>query len=279
MMILVIGEMSMKQIVKPLINWYYQNKRILPWRNDKEPYHVWVSEIMLQQTRIEAVIDYYQRFMESFPTIESLANADLDKLLKLWEGLGYYNRVKNMQKAAQVIQNEHQGKFPTSYPDILALPGVGEYTASAIASICFSLKEVTVDGNVLRVYMRVNNCYDNIDDMAVKKEVRKQLTQILPEDSGSFNESLMELGERICLPNGCPKCGECPIRSYCKAWKYDSFLELPIRKEKRRKKKNYIPFFSLYLIHLSLFLKEKKLDCYIIYGSFPMYLETFLFWK
>lgn len=233
----------MEEIVEPLLKWYDANKRKLPWRDDKDPYHVWVSEIMLQQTRIEAVIQYYQRFMESLPTIESLANANLDELFKLWEGLGYYNRVKNMQKAAQIIVNKYNGCFPPSYLEILSLPGIGEYTASAIASICFDLKEATVDGNVLRLYMRIHNCYDNIDDTHVKKEVRKKLIPILPNDSGNFNEAMMELGEKICLPNGLPKCDICPIRSYCKAYQQNSVLDLPIRKAKKEKKEELYTVF------------------------------------
>lgn len=233
----------MQKIVIPLLEWYYQNKRILPWRMDKEPYHVWVSEIMLQQTRIEAVIGYYHRFMKELPTIADLADCPLDKLLKLWEGLGYYNRVRNMQKAAQIIMEQYHGCFPSSYQDIISLPGIGEYTASAISSICFSLKEAAVDGNVLRVYMRVNNCYDNIDDMKIRKRVREELNKIMPTDSGSFNEAMMELGETICVPSGIPKCNECPIKTFCRSYKNATYLELPVRQEKKDKKlENYTVF-------------------------------------
>lgn len=233
----------MQKIVNPLLEWYCQNKRILPWRIDKDPYHVWISEIMLQQTRIEAVIGYYQRFMEELPTIIDLANCSQDKLLKLWEGLGYYNRVRNLQKAAKIIVEQYNQIFPNSYQEILALPGIGEYTASAISSICFSLKEATVDGNVLRVYMRVNNRYDNIDDMKIRKKVRGELIRIMPEDSGSFNEALMELGETICIPNGVPKCDKCPIKCFCKAYQNKTYLELPVRQSKKEKKvENYTVF-------------------------------------
>lgn len=233
----------MKKIVNPLLEWYYQNQRLLPWRKDKNPYHVWVSEIMLQQTRIEAVIDYYYRFMTELPTIESLANCNQDRLLKLWEGLGYYNRVRNLQKSAQIIMNEYHGVFPDSYLTILSLPGIGEYTASAIASICFSLQEATVDGNVLRVYMRINNCYDNIDDKKVRTEVRKNIISIMPKDTGSFNQALMELGETICIPNGVPKCEICPIKNFCKAYENKSFLELPVKSTKKEKQEEDYTIF------------------------------------
>ncbi len=229
----------MKKIVNPLLNWYIQNQRFLPWRKDKNPYHIWVSEIMLQQTRIEAVIDYYYRFMKELPTIESLANCSQDKLLKLWEGLGYYNRARNLQKAAQMILEKYNGQFPKSYEKILALPGIGEYTASAIGSICFSLKEATVDGNVLRVYMRVNNCHDDITNLKVKKQVREKLISIMPEDSGSFNQGLMELGETICIPNGIPKCDICPIQNYCKAFSKKTYLELPVKSIKKEKAEEF----------------------------------------
>ncbi|MDD6223435.1 MAG: A/G-specific adenine glycosylase [bacterium] len=237
----------MQNIVIPLLNWYYKNKRLLPWRIGKDPYHVWVSEIMLQQTRIEAVINYYHRFMTELPTISALANCSQDKLLKLWEGLGYYNRVRNLQKAAQIITEQYNGVFPISYQEILALPGIGEYTASAISSICFSLPEPTVDGNVLRVYMRVNNCYDNIDEVKTRKQVRKTLVQIMPIDSGGFNEALMELGETICIPNGIPKCNNCPIKKSCQSYQNNTYLELPVRRNKKSKKEeNYTVLLFLF---------------------------------
>lgn len=236
----------MKKIVNSLLEWYYKNHRTLPWRIDKDPYHIWVSEIMLQQTRIEAVIDYYYRFIKELPTIEDLANCSQDRLLKLWEGLGYYNRARNLQRTARIIVEQYNNQFPNTYQQIIALPGIGEYTASAISSICFSLKEATVDGNVLRVYMRVNNCFDNIDDMKVRKRVRENLTKIMPKDSGNFNEALMELGETICIPKGTPKCRKCPIRNYCKAYQEQTYLELPVRQEKKIKKlENYTVFLFI----------------------------------
>lgn len=227
---------NMKFPVTNLLNWYKQNQRTLPWREDTNPYHVWISEIMLQQTRIEAVIDYYNRFIEQIPNIKSLAQIDDQKLLKLWEGLGYYNRAHNLKKAAILIQEKYHGIFPNHYEDILSLPGIGEYTASAIGSISFSLKEVTVDGNVLRVYMRFFGKKDCVDDLKFKKQVRADLMHIIPNQSGDFNQGLMELGETICLPNGIPKCEECPIKEHCQTRKNRNFNEIPVKKKKSEKK-------------------------------------------
>lgn len=234
----------MKKISKPLVKWYQQNKRELPWRKDKNPYHVWISEIMLQQTKIEAVKKYYNKFMKILPTIEDLANIDEGKLLKLWEGLGYYNRARNLQKAAKIIQTKYQGAFPTDYNDILNLPGIGPYTAGAISSICFNEKQTAVDGNVLRVYMRLTDCNDNILDEKTKKKVSSQLLEILPEESGDFNEGLMELGETICTPTT-PNCKVCPLKKFCKALKNNTKEQLPVRIKKDTKKQENLTIFLL----------------------------------
>ena len=235
----------MKEVAQKLVKWYQQNKRELPWRKDKNPYHVWISEIMLQQTRIEAVKNYYTRFMTSFPNIHALATAKEEQVLKLWEGLGYYNRARNLQKAAQIIEEQYGGKFPTQYEEILSLPGIGEYTAGAIASICFNEKAVAVDGNVLRVYMRLTNCQGNVLEPKVKKRVSLELMKILPDDSGDFNEGLMELGEIICLPTT-PLCEQCPIQRYCKAYQQQTQTSLPTRIKKENKKEENLTVFLLY---------------------------------
>lgn len=231
----------MKKIVDPLLNWYKETRRPLPWRKDIDPYHVWISEVMLQQTRIEAVIPYYERFIRELPTISDLAQVEDDKLMKLWEGLGYYNRARNLKKAAIEIVEKFNAKFPDNFEDIISLPGIGEYTASAIASICFSLKEVTIDGNVLRVYSRLENSKENIDEVKVRKRIRENLMKIVPKESGMFNEALMSLGEVICLPNGIPKCNLCPLKEFCKAREKHTFMALPVRKEKKeRKSQKYV---------------------------------------
>lgn len=226
----------MKKIVDPLLKWYLENKRTFPWREDKDPYHVWISEIMLQQTRIEAVLNYYDRFMKRLPTIQSLSEVEEDELLKLWQGLGYYSRARNLKKAAQKMINDYQGEFPKNYEDILKLPGIGEYTAGAISSICFGLPEVAIDGNVMRVYSRVANVDIDITSPKERKKIASKIKQILPKNSGDFNEAIMELGEVICIPNGLPKCEICPLKEICKAHILGRESSLPrkaIKKEKQ----------------------------------------------
>ena len=207
----------MKDCIELILNWYLENKRELPWRKDTNPYHVWISEIMLQQTRIEAVIDYYYRFMDRVPTIQALSEIPEDELLKLWEGLGYYSRARNLKKAACVIMEKFNGVFPEPYSDILSLPGIGEYTAGAISSICFNQKEVAIDGNVMRVYCRVNNLDLDVHDLKVKKQIGEDIKKLLPKQSGDFNQGIMELGEVICIPGGIPKCNDCPLKYRCLA--------------------------------------------------------------
>ena len=193
-----------------LLPWYYENKRNLPWRADRDAYHVWLSEIMLQQTRVEAVKGYFTRFLQTLPSIEALANCDDELLHKLWEGLGYYSRVRNLKKAAQQICQQYHGAFPNTYPQILALPGIGDYTAGAIASIAFNLPTPAVDGNVLRVLSRLCNDDAPIDLPETKRAARELLTQIYPAEAGDFTQALMELGATLCGPNRKPDCGRCP---------------------------------------------------------------------
>ncbi len=219
----------LQQITEPLLQWYDSHKRPLPWREDREPYHVWISEIMLQQTRIEAVIRYYERFMQALPDVESLSRISEDQLLKLWEGLGYYSRARNLKKAACMIQTELEGKFPSSYQELRRLPGIGDYSAGAIASICFDEKVPAVDGNVLRVISRILGSRKNVLLPETKKETEELLRTVLPERSGAFNEALMELGETRCLPNGAPDCARCPVHPWCTAFQEGLTEELPVR--------------------------------------------------
>ena len=227
---------ELKEIVEPIVRWYQKQEKILPWKQDKEPYHVWVSEIMLQQTRIEAVKKYYTRFMKTLPTIQDLANVSEEKLLKLWEGLGYYSRARNLKKAAIQIEENYKGKMPTSYAELLKLSGIGEYTAGAIASISYQEKVPAVDGNVLRVISRVLASKEDVLLPETKKEITKKLSEIMPEEAGDFNEGLMELGEKICIPNTIPLCEKCPIQPFCIANKENLTNEIPVRikKQKRR---------------------------------------------
>ena len=221
----------MEQLPALLLPWYALNARDLPWRRDREPYHVWLSEIMLQQTRVEAVKGYYARFLAALPSIEALANAAPDALHKLWEGLGYYSRVRNLQVAAQKIVSEYGGVFPRSYDEVLALPGIGPYTAGAICSIAYDLPTPAVDGNVLRVVMRLLACSDSIDDESTKREVRDALAAVYPPEAGIFTQSLMELGATVCTPNGTPKCEICPLRGLCRGM--DAWERYPVRGEKK----------------------------------------------
>ncbi len=222
-----------QQLPLRLVPWYRQNARALPWRQDKEPYHVWLSEIMLQQTRAEAVKGYYTRFLRALPTIASLAACEEAALLKLWEGLGYYNRARNLQRAAALIQSQHGGQFPTDYAAIRALPGIGDYTAGAVASICFEQPTPAVDGNVLRVISRLTESFVPIDSPPLKKQVASSLAQVYPEGAcGDFTQSLMELGATVCLPNGQPRCGDCPLAQLCGARRGGTQQSLPVKKKK-----------------------------------------------
>lgn len=226
-----------RMLIYKLTDWFEENKRILPWRSNPTPYHVWVSEIMLQQTRVEAVRGYYDRFLSVLPDIEALANADMDVLLKLWEGLGYYNRVRNMQKAAQTIMEQYDGEFPDTYEEIVKLKGIGEYTAGAIASIAFSEAVPAVDGNVLRVISRIIGSHKDIGLAGTKKEIRELLDTIVPlSNPASFNQGLMELGALICVPNGTPKCGECPLNTLCTAYQQDLTDVIPVKEKKIRRR-------------------------------------------
>lgn len=228
------SKFEMKEIFDLLCVWYRQVKRDLPWRNTKNPYHIWVSEIMLQQTRVEAVKPYYARFLEELPTIQDLAEAEEDKILKLWEGLGYYSRVRNMQTAAKTIMAEYGGKMPADHKALLRLKGIGSYTAGAVASIAFDLPHPAVDGNVLRVMSRVFADGQDIMQQQTKRmweqEIKKALTR---ENAGEVNQALMELGATICLPNGAPKCEVCPLRSVCIAFQQGRMLDFPVKSEKK----------------------------------------------
>ena len=219
-----------------LLPWYRANKRCLPWRQDREPYHVWLSEIMLQQTRVEAVKGYYARFLETLPTIGHLAVCDDVVLHKLWEGLGYYSRVRNLKKAAIKIMEEHHGLFPGEYDAIRALPGIGDYTAGAVCSICFGQKTPAVDGNVLRVVSRILEDDTPIDLPAQKKKVHGLLREIYPEEAGEFTQALMELGATLCGPNWKPRCGECPCRSFCGGAIHGTAEQFPVKSPKKEKR-------------------------------------------
>lgn len=218
-----------EEIPRLLLPWYMENRRDLPWRRDREPYHVWVSEIMLQQTRVEAVKGYYVRFLSELPSIEDLANCPEDRLNKLWEGLGYYSRVRNLQKAARVIMERYGGVFPRSYEEVLALPGIGPYTAGAICSICFDLRVPAVDGNVLRLVTRLTDDHRPLQDPVLKKDITIGLESVYPERAGDFTQALMELGATLCGPNGAPECDRCPCRALCLGRERGTAAVLPVK--------------------------------------------------
>ncbi len=228
---------KLSYISEPLLSWYGKSRRILPWREEPTPYHVWVSEIMLQQTRVEAVKPYYKRFMEYLPDIECLAEAEEQVLLKLWEGLGYYNRVRNLQKAARQIIEQYDGRMPGEYEELLKLKGIGSYTAGAIASIAFGQAVPAVDGNVLRVLSRYRMDDALISDEKVKKRVEQELVQVMPGDRpGDFNQAMMELGAMVCLPNGEPHCEVCPLHEECLAYHNNCMTDYPKKAEKKARK-------------------------------------------
>lgn len=225
---------SMDRIAGPLLSWYDAGRRILPWREEPTPYHVWLSEIMLQQTRVEAVKPYYDRFLQVLPDIGSLAAVEEERLLKLWEGLGYYNRARNLKKAAGILVSEYGGEMPDDYEKIQALPGIGSYTAGAISSIAFGRPYPAVDGNVLRILARLRADDRDILNAKVKKSVEDELTDVMPADRpGDFNQALMELGAMVCIPNGAPKCEECPWKELCLAREKGRTAEFPKKAQKK----------------------------------------------
>ena len=225
-----------KLLPQALLPWYRENRRDLPWRQTREPYRIWLSEIMLQQTRVEAVKGYYARFFHALPTIADLARCDDDALTKLWEGLGYYSRVRNLKKAAQKIMDEHGGVFPKTYDAVRALPGIGDYTAGAICSICYDMPTPAVDGNVLRVVARLTENATPIDLPARKREVQADLAAIYPEDAGDFTQALMERGATLCGPNRSPRCGECPCREFCAGAISGTAAQYPVKLPKKEKR-------------------------------------------
>ncbi|MDO5539209.1 MAG: A/G-specific adenine glycosylase [Eubacteriales bacterium] len=228
---------ELKQIVQPLLDWFEENARALPWRDNPTPYRVWVSEIMLQQTRVEAVKPFYERFMSELPDIRSLAECSEEKLLKLWEGLGYYNRVRNMQIAAQTVMEKYGGELPADYQELLGLKGIGSYTAGAIASLAYGIAVPAVDGNVLRVISRLKASKDDISKAAVKSAVEQEISEIIPQGRvRQFNQALMELGAMICVPNGAAKCEECPLSRLCRAKLLERVMEFPQKTPKKPRK-------------------------------------------
>lgn len=257
-------------LVPPLLAWYEKNKRQMPWRDEPTPYHVWISEIMLQQTRVEAVRSYYTRFISALPDIAALANAPEEQLLKLWEGLGYYSRIRNLQKAAKIVMTNYDGALPPDLTELKKLPGIGDYTAGAIASIAYGIPAAAVDGNVLRVLTR---CLAEECDISKQKE-RRRLTDYIqailpPHAPAVFNQAMMELGALICLPNGQPLCEQCPAAFLCRAYENGNMTAYPVKPQKKPRK--IIPLTLWILEYQDKFFLEKRTQKGVLHGlwQFP----------
>ena len=248
-----IDNFDLKELVHPLQTWFASNARVLPWREHPIAYYVWISEIMLQQTRVEAVKPYFDRFIRELPDVKALAECPEDKLLKLWEGLGYYNRVRNLKIAANQIMDEYDGVIPSGYEELLKLKGIGNYTAGAIASIAYGKPVPAVDGNVLRVISRVTADDSDIMKQSVRNHMEQKLLELMQQDSEEvisteqiaesarlipsvFNQALMELGATVCLPNGAPRCEVCPWHDLCEARKQERIEELPVKKKAKARR-------------------------------------------
>ena len=229
-------------INEKLIEWYRENKRDLPWRNSKDPYCIWVSEIMLQQTRVEAVKPYYARFINRLSTIEDLSYCKEDELIKLWEGLGYYSRVRNMQKAARTCMEKYEGKLPDNYDALIQLSGIGPYSAAAISSIAFKENKVAIDGNVMRVFARLLCIEEDISTKSAQAQIQAYFQENPYEDMGEMNQAIMDFASAICLPKTSVRCNICPLKEECKAYQMHKEMHLPIKKKKkdRRKEKHTV---------------------------------------
>lgn len=260
----------MGDLANDMLLWYDKNHRDLPWRHSKNPYTIWISEIMLQQTRVEAVKGYYARFLERLPDVQALAEVKEQELMKLWQGLGYYNRARNLKKAAQMIMTQYDGVFPDTYEELLKLPGIGEYTAGAIASIAFGQSVPAVDGNVYRIYTRLMAQKDDIMQNAVRKAIRNEIAAMLPEKrAGDFNQAWMDLGADICIPNGKPLCEKCPIAKSCKMAGKEEVLAYPVKKKKKTRKIEEKTIFLLE--YQGKYLLQKRPDKGLLAGlwEFP----------
>lgn len=226
----------MKTINSILLEWYQGNKRDLPWRENTNAYRIWVSEIMLQQTRVEAVKPYFYRFMETLPTLRDLASCEEDKLIKLWEGLGYYSRVRNMKKAAVLCCEKYNGDLPDNYEALLTLPGIGPYTAAAISSIAYNENQVAIDGNILRVFSRLLEIKEEITSKSAHNAIKKYFEENHVANMGDLNQAIMDFGNAICLPNAALRCNICPLQYLCKGYQNHTAINLPLKKKKKKRR-------------------------------------------
>ena len=253
-----------------LLHWYADSDRPLPWKGEKDPYRIWLSEIILQQTRVEQGMPYYFRFLEAFPTIVDLANAPDDQVMKLWEGLGYYSRARNLLAAARRVANDRKGIFPSDYPEILALPGIGPYTAAAIGSFAFGLPHAVVDGNVYRVLARYFGIATPQDSTEGKKQFQQLAESLLDQNQpGLYNQAIMDFGATCCVPRS-PNCGDCPLRERCLAYAQEQVQELPVKTKKIQKKDRYFHYFLLHYQDQVFIRKRTERDIWQDLYEFPM---------
>ncbi len=260
-----------REVVPYILQWYDYNARLLPWRSEPTPYHVWLSEIMLQQTRVEAVKEYYDRFLKELPSLSDLATVEEERLLKLWEGLGYYSRARNLKKAAQVVMAQYGGELPASYEELRKLPGIGSYTAGAISSIAYGCPEPAVDGNVLRVFSRITGSREDILKETTKQSMREELLREMPLDRpGDYNQALMDLGATICIPNGEPRCADCPVMHLCTAFHEGTTDEIPVKAKKKARRVEKYTLLVLY--SKGRYLLHKRSEQGLLAGlwEFPM---------
>ncbi|HSH52483.1 MAG TPA: A/G-specific adenine glycosylase [Bacteroidales bacterium] len=263
----------MLTIRKTFITWYEQNKRPLPWRETNNPYHIWISEIILQQTRVNQGISYYYKFIKQFPDIYALANAPIEEVLKIWQGLGYYSRARNLHYAAHQIVNNYQGKFPANFQELLKLKGVGEYTAAAISSIAFNIPEPVLDGNVYRVLSRLFGIVESPQKANGKKTFKqKAIELIINQPPGIFNQALMEFGALQCIPKN-PECTQCVFKKQCFAFQNNMVNELPLKKQKINKSHRYFHFFDIHYQNNMFIEQRKQNDIWKLLYQLPM-IET-----
>lgn len=262
--------MMKKEINSILLTWYEENKRVLPWRENKEAYRIWISEIMLQQTRVEAVKPYFYRFTEELPTVSALAHCEDDRLAKLWEGLGYYSRVRNMKKAALVCMEKYEGQLPTTYDELLTLPGIGPYTAAAISSIVYQERHIAIDGNVLRVFSRLLEVKEDIASKGAQNKIAAYFEEHFVENMGDLNQAIMDFGNAICLPSSAARCNICPLQDLCLAYQNHTVNSLPIKKKKKDRRKE--KFTVLIYLYQDQVLIHKRADTGLLAGLYEFVL-------
>jgi len=265
-----ISNINRAAIINPLFSWYHRNKRDLPWRNTKDPYKIWLSEVILQQTRVEQGLPYYLKFAENYPTIQHLSKASIDEVLRHWQGLGYYSRARNLHKCAKTVSNDFGGVFPSQRKELLKLPGIGPYTAAAIASIAFGEREAVVDGNVLRVVTRLYGIDDDIGEQKTVKKISNIVAGLIPHDQPDvFNQAIMEFGARYCVPKN-PACQSCVMGGICEAKSKGLQALLPVKSKKIAKRKRY---FNYLIIQNGSKILMRKRDFKDIWrGLFEFYL-------